>query len=79
MENPFEIISQQLIAIEQRLERIKNALKIGDDNQLVIFVKALLVKATHGKTGHPKYIVRKSREENIADFEAQFYSSRPIK
>ena len=30
MENPFEIISQQLIAIEQRLERIEQALKIGD-------------------------------------------------
>ena len=31
MENPFEIISQQLTTIEQRLERIEQALKIGDD------------------------------------------------
>ncbi|RZK37329.1 MAG: DNA-binding protein [Pedobacter sp.] len=31
MENPFELISQQLIEIQQRLERIENALKIVDD------------------------------------------------
>ena len=45
----------------------------GDEDPVVIFVKSLLVKAAYIESERPKDIVRKSREENISEFEAQFY------
>lgn len=48
----------------------------GDDDPVVIFVKGLLTKKTFVGEHNPTPLVRKSREENIADFEAQFYTSR---
>lgn len=45
----------------------------GDEDQVVIFVKGLLVKTSHLESDRPKDVVRKSSEKNIAEFEAQFY------
>lgn len=48
----------------------------GDEDPVVIFVKSLLVKAAHVEKVQPSNIVRKSREQNISEFEARFYTSR---
>ncbi|RZJ82350.1 MAG: hypothetical protein EOO20_24535 [Chryseobacterium sp.] len=47
----------------------------GDDDPVVVFVKGLLSGGRVTEKTKNK-VVRKSREENIAEFESQFYSSR---
>jgi len=42
----------------------------------VIFVKGLLNKQSYVNEEQLQSLARKSREENIAEFEAQFYTSR---
>ncbi|MCX3264831.1 hypothetical protein [Pedobacter agri] len=48
----------------------------GEDDPVVIFVKGLLVKTAHVEKTQASNTIRKSREQNIAEFESQFYSSR---
>ena len=47
-----------------------------DDDPIVIFVKGLLNKKAFVEEQQYAPIARKSREQNIAEFEAQFYTSR---
>ena len=53
------------------LGHLRNA---SDGDPVVIFVKGLLVKADLVKAKESANILRKSQEENIAEFEAQFYA-----
>jgi hypothetical protein len=48
----------------------------GENDPVVIFVKGLLNKQSYVNEEQPQSLARKSREENIAEFEAQFYTSR---
>jgi hypothetical protein len=48
----------------------------GADDPVVIFVKGLLVKSAHAEKTKASNTIQKSREQNIAEFESQFYSSR---
>ncbi|RZJ90963.1 MAG: hypothetical protein EOO20_06530 [Chryseobacterium sp.] len=49
----------------------------GDDDPVVVFVKGLLNKKAYTEqVAPPTSVAKKSREQNIAEFEAQFYSSR---
>jgi hypothetical protein len=45
----------------------------GTDDPVVMFVKGLLVKNTYVEEQAPTSTVKKSREQNIVEFEAQFY------
>ncbi|MET0574155.1 MAG: hypothetical protein ABWZ79_22250 [Pedobacter agri] len=51
----------------------------GEDDPVVIYVKGLLNKQSYVKSAKPPSIARKSKEENIAEFEAQFYPGRKSK
>lgn len=50
----------------------------GDDDPVVIFVKSILTKKAFVEEQRPTdpLVSGKSREENMAEFESQFYSSR---
>ncbi|RYF11092.1 MAG: hypothetical protein EOO42_21770 [Flavobacteriales bacterium] len=50
----------------------------GHDDPVVIFVKGLLVKNAYLEEQAPTPTVRKSREQNIAEFESQFYPRKKM-